>query len=276
MSRRARSTPTRTPVAEPVEERCGSGQSPASLAKDIAAQPALLAGRTPVKATKRAGILKTSPKKVFIFKKPNASTSQGGNGFRKEKKVTGAVVTFVRAKYQKGDKLHQLTGNVYMQARPRYASNAIFKEKVGAKLLIEPMRWNNELKTYRAKIYSSKQAKMLRDTMKMLSPDDGNDLDTNGPTDEDIDEVFDFEERKLAEISIILEFELDGEMTKAIGGMTFPWKETLQEAGFIFSFQTKMYHAPVDTDTDDIEAMFDEYGFDVETFEHMEVAEDEA
>ena len=32
----------------------------------------------------------------------------------------------------------------------------------------------------------------------------------------------------------------------------------------------------VDTDTDDIEAMFDEYGFDVETFEHMEVAEDEA
>ena len=132
MSRRARSTPTRTPVAEPVEERCGSGQSPASLAKDIAAQPALLAGRTPVKATKRAGILKTSPKKVFIFKKPNASTSQGGNGFRKEKKVTGAVVTFVRAKYQKGDKLHQLTGNVYMQARPRYASNAIFKEKVGA------------------------------------------------------------------------------------------------------------------------------------------------
>ena len=97
MSRRARSTPTRTPVQEPVEERCGSSQSPTSLAKDIAAQPALLAAaRTSVKATmlngtKRPGILKKLPKKVFVFKKPNASTSQGGNGFRTQKKVVWRV-----------------------------------------------------------------------------------------------------------------------------------------------------------------------------------------
>ncbi|MDC0526165.1 hypothetical protein OAO87_04105, partial [bacterium] len=34
----------RAATAEPVEERPGSGQSPASLARDVAAQPALLAG----------------------------------------------------------------------------------------------------------------------------------------------------------------------------------------------------------------------------------------
>ena len=273
MSRRARSTPTRTPVAEHDDERCGSGQSAASLAKDIAAQPALLAAaRTPVKATKRAGILKTSPKKVFVFKKP--AVNAGNHGKAKEKKAAGAVVKFVRAKYQKGDKIHQLSGNVYWQGRPRYANNDIFKEKVSKKLLMEVMRWNTELKTYRAKIYSAKQAKMIRDAMKAVSADDEEDLETNGPTDEDIDQVFDFEEYKPAEISIILEFELDGEMTKAIGGMTFPWKDILQEIGFTFSYRTKMYHAPVDTDTDEIEALFDEYGFDVETFEEMAAAEE--
>ena len=33
-----------------------------------------------------------------------------------------------------------------------------------------------------------------------------------------------------------------------------------------------MWHAPVDTDTDELETMMDEYGFDVENFDDCSVA----
>ena len=60
------------------------------------------------------------------------------------------MFSIVRAKYQKGDLKDTLTGAVYFRGKPRYGGNDTFKEKVNAKLLVENLRWNDELKLYTA------------------------------------------------------------------------------------------------------------------------------
>ena len=153
---------------EPVDERPGSGQSPASQAKDRAAQASLLAAAASGKAratpSPRAGIKKNAPnqtgKKVFVFNKLAAEASSSGGSRRGQMKLKPAVLSFMRAKYQKGDFKDALTGAVYMKGKPRYAkgNNEIFKDKVGKVLLSESLRWNTEEMVYKAKVWTPEQA----------------------------------------------------------------------------------------------------------------------
>ena len=108
---------------------------------------------------------------------------------------------------------------------------------------------------------------MIREAMKMVSEQDEADL-ADAPTDEEIADVFDFEDANPVNINIVAEFNMNGDVTKAIGGATYAFKDLLTKKGFEFDRAiTKMWHAPVDTDTDDIEAMMEQYGFNVENFD---------
>ena len=69
--------------------------------------------------------------------------------------------------------------------------------------------------------------------MKMVSEEDEADLAT-APTDEDIAEVFNFDEAKSVDIQVIAEFDKDGENMVAIGGTTYPFKDILVLHGFQF------------------------------------------
>ena len=156
---------SRRTAAEPVEERPGSGQSPASLARDLAAQPALLAGiakKAPIHGGKRVS------KATYSFTR--AAAAQGSSnkaGRRGAAKKTKARLEFVRATYQKGNSAGNLTGAVYMRGVPSYGCNEIYKEKVNAKLLTETLRFNTELKVYTAKVSSPEQAIFVREAAKM-------------------------------------------------------------------------------------------------------------
>ena len=265
--------PRRSRTATATEEPCGSGQSRESIEKDKAAQPALLA------AAARKTIQKKSGKrahKVFVFKKPDATTTTNSPR-RSLTKDKPAMISFYRAKYQKGDKKDALSGNVYVKARPRYAkgANDKWKEKGNAKMLYYNLRWNDEpsIKAYTGPISTVEQAIMLREALKMVSPEDEKDIIANGPTDEEIAAVFDFPEVKTAHIEIVKSFDLDGEDTVAIGKDTYVWKNILDKKGFKFEFVTKMWHAPAGTDTDELEAMMEEYGFAVDTYDTAEVHE---
>ena len=88
----------------------------------------------------------------------------------------------------------------------------------------------------------------------MVSEEDEADLAT-APTDEDIAEVFNFEEAKSVDIQVIAEFDKDGENMVAIGGTTYPFKDILVFHGFQFDRTTMFWLAPAGTDTEDIETM---------------------
>ena len=62
-------------------------------------------------------------------------------------------------------------------------------------------------------------------------------------------------------------FELDSQETKAIGGRTYPWGPDLKKIGFNWKPATMMWHAPADTDTEELEAKFEEYGFNVDKYD---------
>ena len=100
---------------------------------------------------------------------------------------------------------------------------------------MEHPRWNDELKRYTMKVYTPEQAIMIREAMKMVSADDEKDLNASAPSDEDIAEIFDFPEAKSATISVVAEFDFDGDVTKAIGGDTYPWKDELNKKSFAFN-----------------------------------------
>ena len=112
----------------------------------------------------------------------------------------------MRAKYQKGDKMDALSGAVYFRGKPRFGNNEVFKGKVQPNLLAEGLRWNDEIKLYTAKVYTPEQVIKIRECMKTVSKDDEADLTESAPTDDEIFEVFDFDERKSVDIRIIAEF----------------------------------------------------------------------
>ena len=98
--------------AETVEETPGSGQSRESFARDLAAQPALLAGvakKAPIRGGKRVA------KKTYSFaqKAAQGSSSSWGAGRRSAAKKSVARLEFVRAEYQKGDNQGTYIGAVY-------------------------------------------------------------------------------------------------------------------------------------------------------------------
>ena len=174
------------------------------------------------------------------------------------------------------------SGNVYMHGKPRYnkkqKSNEIFKAKLGEKMLAnEKPRWNEDLGMYMAKVYSVEQAMMMRDAAKMVSKEDEDDLTKNGPTNEDIADIFDFDQYKAKDfdIKIIKELELDGQMTQGVGGYTFLWKQDLEALQFQFSYNTHLWHGPTDTDLTDLEAKMVKYGFNADHFDGVDAGSDD-
>ena len=73
---------------------------------------------------------------------------------------------------------------------------------------------------------------MVREAMKMVSEQDEKDLNETAPSDEDIAEIFNFPEAKSTAIAIINEVDNDN---MGIAGDTFPFKEYIKDAGFIFN-----------------------------------------
>ena len=280
--------PPRARRSLPSDDLCGSGQSLDSLAKDKAAQPGLLAAAAARKGKGKAPITtpdkpkrtihKNKGKRVFVFHKAGSASSSGSpassSGRRRQNKVSVATLTFMRAKYQKGDKSGQLTGTVYFRGKPRFGNNDTFKEKVNAKLLGNSCRWNDELKVYTAPVHTYEEAIMVREAMKMVSEKDEEDLMESAPTDEDIGEIFTFPEVKDTTISIINEFDVDGNTNIAIAGSTYPFKDMIKDNGFTFHRDGQMWIAPLGTDISSLEEKFDEYGFDVEKYDEAASASD--
>ena len=240
------------------------------------------ASRTATKQTVSRGIAKKAPtiqpKKLFrLSSLSKASSSSSTSSRRGQSKDEKAVITFFRAKYQKGEMKGTFSGNVYMHGKPRYnkkqKSNEIFKAKLNEKMLGDSkLRWNDDLKMYMARVYSIEQAIMLRDSAKMVSKEDEQDLDENGPTDEDITGMFDFAEYKAKDFDfkIIKEVELDGKMTQGVGGYTFLFKDDLEALEFQFSYKTRLWHGPTDTDLTDLEEKIVKYGFNVDNFDGVD------
>ena len=83
------------------------------------------ASRTATKQTVSRGIAKKAPtiqpKKLFrLSSLSKASSSSSTSSRRGQSKDEKAVITFFRAKYQKGEMKGTFSGNVYMHGKPRY------------------------------------------------------------------------------------------------------------------------------------------------------------
>ena len=76
-----------------------------------------------------------------------------------------------------------------------------------------------------------------------------------------------------------------GELNLAIGGTTYPFKDILKKHGFAFNnivndqplqlWLRVEPEAQPDMDADDLEALFDQYGFEVDRYDGVEGSEDE-
>ena len=70
-----------------------------------------------------------------MLSRSSVSASAGGTSksFKspsRGRKISKAILEFVKAKYQKGDKAGQLTGTIYLRAVPCYGQNEAFKTKL--------------------------------------------------------------------------------------------------------------------------------------------------
>ena len=260
----------------------GSEQTAASFEKDKAAQPALLAAAA---AGKRKANLATpiakKPKpgnKLLDLKTLVSPTGAGSTSSTSSKKISKAVFSLVKALYQKGDKKGQLSGAIYFRGKPRYRMNEIFKDKVNGVLLEERVRWNDELKTYTARVSTYEQACMVLEAMRMVSEADEKDL-----KEVEVDESI-FEGASPTEIKMF-PLEVEGEMKEAIAGTTYPFKTILKAAGFAFHnmvndapmrlWLREMSEAQPEMDFDDLEAEFVKYGFAVEKYDGIGEEEDD-
>ena len=156
--------------------------------------------------------------------------------------------------------------------------NDKFKAKVGSNMLVETLRWNDELKLYTGKVWTAKQAQLILDSMREVSAEDAKDL-----TDVTVDETI-FDDAKEAAIKIF-PITIEGDVNLAIGGTTYPFKDILKKQGF--AFHNVVNDQPVqlwlrvepeaqpDMDADDLEALFDQYGFEVDRYDGVEGSEDE-
>ena len=278
-----------TPQCHPVprkqpQEPCGSGQSSASLAADKAAQPRLLASAAARKAGsptfKRtiAKKQKSTSKKLSDLSKLVSPSTSASLSKDKTYKVQKAVFSLVRATYQKGDKKDQYSGAIYYRGKPRWGMNDKYKAKLIPNMLAESLRWNDELKLYSGKVWTAKQAQLILDAMREVSAEDENDL-----TDVTVDETI-FDDAKEAAIKIF-PITVAGELNLAIGGTTYPFKDILKKHGF--GFHNIVNDQPLnlwlrvepeaqpDMDADDLEALFDKYGFEVDRYDGVEGSEDE-
>ena len=247
----------------------------------LAAAAARKSGKQPTATRAPAGIRKAG-KKLFSFKKlPRANTGGGGGGGGSSKSVknAAAMIEFVRCRFQKGDKKDQLTGTVSARFKTRFKQNEMSKEKVHNKSLIERARWNDEIKKYTLRAWSPEQAIMYREALKMVSPEAEADLNKTAPTDDEIAEVFNFPEAK--ELGIHkTPLTIDGKEMIGFGGTTIAFKDEFKERGFTFQATiddalVQLWIAPIDTDTTDLEDMFEEYGFPLEVFDGVDEDDDD-
>ena len=89
--------------------------------------------------------------------------------------------------------------------------------------LAEPLRWNDALKVYTAKVYNEKQLDKSKDAHKSMDAEEAADLEK---TENQVNaSVFNFDKFKLPIISS-MPINFDDKMLHAFGGMTYPWKET--------------------------------------------------
>ena len=136
------------------------------------------------------------------------------------------------------------------------------------------MRWNDEIKAYRLRAWSVEQAILYREAMKMVSEEDEADINKTAPTDEEIAEVFNFPEAKELGIQK-MPLTIDGQEMIGFGGTTVAFKDEFKELGFSFhnvidGALAQLWVAPIDTDTTELEDMFEEYGFPLEEFDGVD------
>ena len=170
----------------------GSHQSSAEVEAIVPEQHVALTAAAARKAGKArlAGVAK--PKKLFKFARVTSSSASGTGSSKSHAKKATAMIEFVRAKYQKGEKKDVLTGSVIARFKTRFKQNDASKEKVQAKSLIERARWNDEIVKYTLRAWSVEQAIMYGEALKMVSAEAEADINKFGPTDDQIAEVFDF------------------------------------------------------------------------------------
>jgi hypothetical protein len=258
----------------------GSHMSAAEVDAIAAEQPALLAAAGKKKAAVKPTIAKSHGARKLDFKSlVRASPRAGGAGRigSKQHKVASAVLTFVRAKYQKGDKEGNLTGAVYMRGKPRFALNEKWKDEANKKLLAEVVRWNDELKLYTAKVYTAKQANMLFKVMEDMSPECKADLAEQEPID--FDELFNFPEAKDYTIQSF-PLEVEGKTVQAFGGGTYAFKSILTKHGFEFKNTVNglegacLWLGSLD-EVEELENIITEYGFPLDKYDAAILASDD-
>lgn len=173
-------------------------------------------------------IEKARATKVFDISSLVSTSSPTSSTFKQRMyKEDKAEFSLFEATYQKGDKASQKSGNIYMNGKPRFGHNQVYKEKVGALLLTERLKWNDDIKMYHAKLYSYEQAAMVLQASKMVSADDERDL-ANVSFDRSM-----FRVPQMHIFPLELDTTEDGKVLHtAIAGDTYPWKDTLKEAGF--------------------------------------------
>ena len=243
----------------------------------LAAAPSRNAG-TPISKSTIAKKAKSTGKKLIDLSKLVSPSTSASSSKDKTYKVQKAVFSLVRATYQKGDKKDQYSGAIYYRGKPRWGMNDKYKAKLIPNMLAESLRWNDELKLYSGKVWTANQAQLILDSMRQVSAEDENDL-----TDVTVDETI-FDDAKEAAIKIF-PITVAGELNLAIGGTTYPFKDILKKHGF--GFHNIVNDQPLqlwlrvepeaqpDMDADDLEALFDKYGFEVERYEGVEGSDDE-
>ena len=205
---------------------------------------------------------------MYSFSKLPRS-SEGGSSLkagkrRAGKKTSKASYALVACEFQKGDKKKQRSGNINLHTKPRYGQNEAFKTALHKHTLSEKLRWNDELKVYTVKVYTTKQARMLLKAAREL---EGGEEDLPDDIDAEI-----FDGAKSAAVDIV-PMTIEEEEVFAVGGTTFPFKETLKELGFTYFNDDGMswwIKAKEDVDVDEVTALFEEYGFAVEVYDGVD------
>ena len=227
---------------------------------------------------------KQKGKKLFdlssLIKKSSTVTSSGGSR-SSPMKPSKATFALVAAVFQKGDKKGELTGSIYMRAKPRYGKNEEFKTTCEKDLLNEKLRWNDELKVYTAKVHTPAQAQLILDAMRTIDEKHEEDL-----ADETIDESV-FEEANDVQIVAFPMTVHEGATSQdeeclAFGGSTYPFKEELKARGFVFKSTVngnegvQLWLKPLaetETDKAEIFALMNKYGFRVDEHDGVQPQE---
>ena len=201
---------------------------------------------------------------------------KGGGRRRNNDKKSEAVFSAVRATYQKGDLMNQETGAVYYRGKPRFGKNSKYKELMQTIFLAEPLRWNDQLKVYTAKVYNETQLDKAKDAHKSLDDEEKADLEkSNNEVDTS---VFNFDKFK-EPIITSMPINIDDNVLHAFGGMTYPWKDILTKVGYEFKSvvngqQAQLWVGPPDIKQELIDQFLD-YGFELDEYDGVDDEEEE-